>query len=121
RAEGNDPDAPLVAVAKKSVDKISIGGRKYVLRRLSAAGTAEAELIGIGSAPAGDADDRAVLVPLVQGGQVMGDEPLAAARDRHQRRRAELPMDALKMSRGEPVIETVYLDAATAATGSKGL
>ena len=27
---------------------------------------------------------------------------------RHQRVRAELPIEALKMSRGEPVIETVY-------------
>ena len=26
------------------------------------------------------------------------------------RRRAELPQDALKMSRGEPVIETIFLE-----------
>ena len=33
-----------------------------------------------------------------------------AARERHVRSRAELPLEALKMSRGEPVIETAYLD-----------
>ena len=35
RAETDEPDAALVSVAKKSVDKISVGGRKYALRRLS--------------------------------------------------------------------------------------
>ena len=29
-------------------------------------------------------------------------------RQRHLRSRAELPLEALKMSRGEPVIETVF-------------
>src|SRR5215210_6692197 len=47
RSESDDPDAPLLPVAKKSADKISIGGRKHALRRLSADGVAEAELIGI--------------------------------------------------------------------------
>ena len=51
------------SVAKKSKDKISIGGRKYALRRLSA-GVAEAEVIGIGDPPVNDGDDRALLVPL---------------------------------------------------------
>ena len=41
----------MVSVAKKSVDKISIGGRKYALRRLRRpTGVAEAEVIGIGDA-----------------------------------------------------------------------
>ena len=47
RATSDEPEAPLVGVAKKSVDKTSIGGRKYAARRLSAEGVAEAELIGI--------------------------------------------------------------------------
>ncbi len=30
-------------------------------------------------------------------------------RQRHMRSRAELPLEALKMSRGEPVIETLFV------------
>jgi nicotinate phosphoribosyltransferase len=108
RAESDDPGAPMVAVAKKSTDKASVGGRKYALRRLSDGGIAEAEVIGIGARPAGDHNDRELLVPLVTGGRIVDDEPLDAARERHRQARAELPIEAMKMSRGEPVIDTVY-------------
>ena len=111
RAEADGPDAPLVSVAKKSIDKISIGGRKYALRRLDANGVAEAELVGIGHPSAGDHNDRDLLVKLVDQGRIVGEEPLAVARERHRRARAELPLAALKMSRGEPVIDTLYVDA----------
>ncbi|HEX5986859.1 MAG TPA: nicotinate phosphoribosyltransferase, partial [Nocardioides sp.] len=97
----------MVSVAKKSQDKISVGGRKYALRRRSAAGVAEAEVIGIGAAPEDDGDDRPLLVPLVESGKVVGREPLDAARDRHLASRAELPVAIQQMSRGEPVIPTV--------------
>ncbi len=110
RATSDDPAAPLLSVAKKSADKISVGGRKFALRRLTG-GVAEAELIGVGEPPNGDHEDRELLVPLVKAGQIVGDEPLEAARNRHARSRAELPMEALKMSRGEPVIETVWTDS----------
>ena len=69
---------------------------------------AEAELIGISAPAPHDGDDRALLVPLVTGGEIVGEESLEAARARHQQARAELPIEALKMSRGEPVIQTVY-------------
>src|SRR5918997_3299101 len=108
RATSDDPAAPLVGVAKKSAEKISIGGRKYAVRRLSAAGIAELELIGIDKPADHDHDDRELLVPLVSGGTIVGEETLEAARERHYRARAELPLEALKMSRGEPVIATVY-------------
>lgn len=110
RADTDAQGAPLRPVAKKSVNKISIGGRKYALRRLDEHGVAEAEVVGIGYPPPGDSNDRPLLVPLVREGEVIGAEPLAAARDRHVRSRAELPMDALKMSRGEPVIPTTFLE-----------
>ena len=109
RAASDDPDAPLVSVAKKSTDKLSVGGRKYALRRLNDAGVAEAEVIGLGAPPASDANDRPLLVPLVQRGEVAAEEPLEAARQRHLSSRAELPREALKMSRGEAVIETVFV------------
>jgi nicotinate phosphoribosyltransferase len=102
-------DGELVAVAKKSTDKISIGGRKYALRRRSADGVAEAELVGIGTPPVDDGDDRPLLVPLVRGGEIVGREPLSAARERHAAARAELPPAAHQMSRGEPVVETRHL------------
>lgn len=112
RAESADPQAPLISVAKKSVNKISIGGRKFAVRRRNAAGTAEAELIGIGHPPSSDHDDRDLLVQLVEGGKIIGGESLDTARKRHAQVRTELPLDALKMSRGEPVIPTIYLEAA---------
>jgi len=108
RTESDELAAPMVAVAKKSINKISVGGRKYALRRLSEQGTAEAEIIGIGAPPSGDSNDRPLLVQLVDGGKIIGEESLDTSRERHRSARAELPLEALKMSRGEPVIDTIY-------------
>ena len=105
--EGDDGE--MVAVAKKSKDKISIGGRKWAMRRLSSAGVAEAEVIGIGKPPVNDGDDRELLVQLVRDGEVVGDEPLEAARDRHTAARGELPHTAEQMSKGDPVIPTEFV------------
>ena len=114
RARVRAPAGELVSVAKKSTDKISIGGRKFALRRRDPDGTAEAEIIGIGTPPVDDGDDRDLLVRLVRGGEVVGREPLSAARDRHVAARAELPLEAQQLSKGEPVIETVHLSSAPA-------
>ncbi|WP_183591024.1 nicotinate phosphoribosyltransferase [Nocardioides soli] len=97
----------LESVAKRSVDKPSVGGRKYALRRRSATGVAEAEVVGVGHRPVDDGDDRPLLVPLVRAGEVVGREPLPAARERHLSARAELPVAVQQMSRGEPVIPTI--------------
>ncbi|MCW2768387.1 MAG: putative nicotinate phosphoribosyltransferase [Nocardioides sp.] len=104
-----DQAGSMVAVAKRSKDKISIGGRKFALRRRNAAGVAEAEVIGIGEIPENDGDDRPLLVPLVQDGEVLGRESLEHARARHLRGRAELPQAAQQLSRGEPVIPTLHV------------
>ena len=53
-----DSAGAMVAVAKKSTEKASRGGRKFALRRRSAVGVAEAEVIGVGTPPSGDSDDR---------------------------------------------------------------
>jgi nicotinate phosphoribosyltransferase len=103
-----DEQGVLQSVAKKSVDKVSVGGRKYALRRRSADGVAEAEVIGIGTPAVNDGDDRELLVPLVRDGEVVGREPLEAARERHAASRSELPPAAAQMSRGEPVIPTLF-------------
>jgi nicotinate phosphoribosyltransferase len=109
RAEVDGAHAPLMPVAKKSTDKISIGGRKHALRRLSADGVAEAEVVGVGARSEPDQNDRYLLAQFVRSGEIIGEEPLDVARDRHRRVRAELPPEAMMMSRGEPVLKTVYV------------
>lgn len=98
----------LQGVAKKSKDKTSIGGRKFALRRRDAQGVAEAEVIGIGVAPADDGNDRSLLVPLVEHGERVCTATMDDAREHHQASRGELPPTARQMSRGEPVIPTLY-------------
>jgi nicotinate phosphoribosyltransferase len=109
-------DGELVSVAKKSLAKASVGGRKYALRRRGPSGVAQAEVIGIGEAPGDDGDpstglttsDRPLLVPLVRGGEVVGRATLEEARARHRASVAELPRAVTMMSAGEPVIPTVF-------------
>lgn len=97
-----------VSVAKKSADKASVGGRKFPERTL-AHGVAVAETIHV-DAP-GDSG-RDLLVPLVTNGELdaaaRGPEGVSAARDHHAIAIAELPAEALRLSRGEPAIPTVY-------------
>jgi nicotinate phosphoribosyltransferase len=104
-----DDDGRMVDVAKKSTNKISIGGRKFALRRLDRHGVAEAEVVGIGKPPVNDGDDRPLLVPLVRDGEVVGREPLERARERHAASRDELPPKATRLSRGGPVIPTEHI------------
>ena len=80
RAESDEPGSPMLAVAKKSVNKISVGGRKYALRRLSEQGMAEAEIVGVGVPPEGDSNDRPLLVQLVESGKIVGEESLETIR-----------------------------------------
>ena len=82
---------------------------RSALRRRDAHGVAEADVIGVGVLPANDGDDRALIVPLITDGRIVGREPLSAARERHRAAVAELPRAAHKMSRGEPAIPTVLI------------
>ncbi|MFF8773425.1 nicotinate phosphoribosyltransferase [Kitasatospora sp. NPDC015120] len=104
RAAGED--GPLVPVAKRAAGgKTSIGGRKWAARRPDADGVAEAEVVGTGAVP--DALVPHLLqVPLVKAGEVVGREPLEAARERHDRVRAALPLSATQLSKGDPVLAT---------------
>ncbi|MFB7955356.1 nicotinate phosphoribosyltransferase [Streptomyces sp. NPDC056045] len=109
RAGSADPAEPLRPVAKKSLGaKSSVGGRKWAARRPDEHGVAEAEVIGTGPIPV-ELADRQLLVELVKGGEVVAREPLDTARDRHVAARAGLPLSALQLSRGEPVIPTEYV------------
>lgn len=109
RATSADPSEPLLPVVKKSLGaKTSRGGRKWAARRLDEYGVAEAEVIGTGPVPA-ELADRQLQVELVRGGEVVAREPLEAARERHIAVRSGLPMSAVQLSRGEPVIPTEYV------------
>ncbi|MET7279688.1 nicotinate phosphoribosyltransferase [Kribbella sp. NPDC005582] len=104
-----DASGELQPVAKKSPDKISIGGRKWALRRRNAQGVAEAELIGVGGLPEDDGDDRELLRPLVKGGEIVGRTTPAESQAHHLKVRDELPRFASQLSRGEAAIPTQYV------------
>ena len=115
RANSSDRDAPKTPVGKKSRGKNTLGGRKSAMRRLGEDGRAEAEIIGLGAPPDSDGNDRYLLADLVKDGQRVFHGTLEDARTRHRDSLAELPMAALRISRGDPAIETVILDG----TGSQ--
>ncbi|SNR58299.1 nicotinate phosphoribosyltransferase [Blastococcus mobilis] len=99
-----------VPVAKKSKDKVSVGGRKHAVRRHDADGIAVAEVVS--SDPIAPRDgDRDLVVPLVQAGVVCDDvtpaEALRRARAHHEQARRALPQEAWALSRGECALETV--------------
>ncbi|WP_255789932.1 nicotinate phosphoribosyltransferase [Arthrobacter zhaoxinii] len=108
--EGDDHE--FVSVAKAAKNKVSLGGRKYALRRLDDHGTATAEVIGIGHAPENDGDDRTLLHQFVADGRVLpgwtGPEAVTRAAQRHAASLAELPTSVNRLQRGEPAIPTEY-------------
>ncbi|MCU1507752.1 MAG: nicotinate phosphoribosyltransferase [Glaciihabitans sp.] len=107
-----DDAGAWVSVAKKSAEKATVGGRKFPVRSL-ANGVAQAETIYIGTAPATTPDERPLLVPLVTAGvadkQFLGAGGTSAAREHRALAVAELPDDALRLSRGEVAIPTDYV------------
>jgi nicotinate phosphoribosyltransferase len=109
-----------VAVEKASLDKASKGGRKAAFRTLDQ-GTATSELIAVSDGfeelerAASHPDARALQVPLVIEGEpdaaFEGPAGVEAARAHHARVRDELPVQALALSRSDPAIPTVFVDA----------
>jgi nicotinate phosphoribosyltransferase len=96
-------------VAKRSVGKPSRGGRKWGLRRLDDNGVATGEVVVTSDEPPADRDHhRPLMRRLVAKGEVVGAEPLRAARDRCRDALAELPASALQLSRGRPAIDTLH-------------
>ncbi|HXW87310.1 MAG TPA: nicotinate phosphoribosyltransferase [Streptosporangiaceae bacterium] len=105
RSDAPGQDA-LRPVAKRSVGKPSRGGRKWATRVLSDSGQAVTELVT--DRPDPGVPGRPLLQPLVRGGEIVGREPLAVARERHRQVLAELPPHARQLSRGYPAIPTVF-------------
>jgi len=100
------------SVAKKSPQKVSIGGRKYPVRTLNEAGKATAEVIHVGRPEAPTARHRPLLVPLMTDGvpddRYRGAAGTRLAREHRAAAIAELPLEAFRLGRGDPVIPTVY-------------
>ncbi|GGO15271.1 nicotinate phosphoribosyltransferase [Microbispora rosea subsp. aerata] len=99
-----DHSGALQPVAKASVGKPSVGGRKWAYRRIGD-GVATAEVI---TREPVETDGRPLLAELVRDGEVVGREPLDAARERHRATLAELPLEAHSLSPGDPAVPTIF-------------
>ncbi|GAA3590662.1 nicotinate phosphoribosyltransferase [Klugiella xanthotipulae] len=99
-----------ISVAKKSVDKASVGGRKQAYRSLDAWGTARSEIVALDAHQM--PGERALLVPLLVQGEIdeqfRGAAGVQRAREQHASSVAELPAEAMRLTRGDPVLPTVY-------------
>jgi nicotinate phosphoribosyltransferase len=109
------PDASTAGwlpVGKKSDGKATVGGRKQPVRTLRD-GVAVAEDIYVEDPPVDASAGRPLLIDLVRDGEpvesLLGSAGVAAARAHHAAVMAELPVQALSLSRGEPAIPTRYL------------
>ena len=108
-----DEGGDWVSVAKRSVQKANVGGRKFAMRRHNDAGIATAELLAPGAHPDVTALDRELLVPLVVEGELqsqhMGIAGVESARAHHAEVKKALPLQALRLMRGEPGIPTQFI------------
>ncbi|SEB57698.1 nicotinate phosphoribosyltransferase [Microbacterium hydrocarbonoxydans] len=115
-----DPDGAWIGVAKASTDKASHGGRKAAFRTL-VDGVAETETVVVSDGfeeldtPSEHPDGRALQTTFVERGDIdtsfEGPQGTASAREHHLRVREELPVRALALSKSDPAIPTVYVDA----------
>lgn len=108
-----DGHGPWIPVAKKSDGKASVGGRKHPVRRLDASGLAVAEVIRIvEEGETADERGRDLLVPLITDGDVhrehLGAEGTRRAREHRAAAIRELPDQAFRLGRGDPVLPTVF-------------
>nr|WP_062344180.1 nicotinate phosphoribosyltransferase [Herbidospora yilanensis] len=99
-----DSTGTMRPVAKTSVGKPSRGGRKWAYRSLHD-GVAIEEII---SNRPDDSLGRPLLAPLVVGGEIVGREPLDAARARHHESMRELPQIAHSLSPGDPAVPSIF-------------
>jgi nicotinate phosphoribosyltransferase len=95
------------SVEKRSPGKASSGGRKHASRRIEN-GTAAAEVLRLGGAAKADAGERTLQLNLMRNGEPREATSLDAARARCRDSIAELPLEATKLSAGDPAIEIVY-------------
>jgi nicotinate phosphoribosyltransferase len=101
------------SVAKTSAKKGNVGGRKFALRRKDENGVAVAEMIGAGHHPDEALTDRILLEPLIIEGEIQtkyaGPAGTRLAREHHELVKKELPLQALRLGRGEAAIPTIFV------------
>ena len=99
-----------VPVAKRSTNKASRGGAKAAVRRARSTGTVVEELVhSRGADVVLGPNDRALMLPMVRGGELLGDVPsLEDARTHLAAGLVSLPWEGLKLSQGEPAIPTTF-------------
>jgi nicotinate phosphoribosyltransferase len=104
-------DGEWVSVAKTSAAKLSVGGRKFPVRTLTPAGIATSEAIHVGTQPPAGTG-RPLLVQLIDNGvpddRFRGAAGTFLAREHREAAIAELPQEAFRLARGEPVIPTIF-------------
>jgi nicotinate phosphoribosyltransferase len=100
-----------VSVAKRSPEKSNPAGRKFPFRTF-ADGRASEERVYVGSEPTNDGSSRDLDVVYIDSGvpveSFRGERAVRDAREHHVRARAELAVDALRLSPGDPAIPTVF-------------
>lgn len=105
-----DADGTMRAVAKRSVQKAGVGGRKWAVRDLDEQGRAVLERVVVGVEPPASDRSRPLVTPLVREGRaddaLLGLAGVAAARAHHASVLTELPAEATRLSRGEPAVPT---------------
>jgi nicotinate phosphoribosyltransferase len=97
-------------VAKRSASKESRGGRKSALRRYKPTGTAVEEVVHPAARPVElGRHDRVLPVPLLRGGERVGDLPtLEQSREHLRAALVSVPWEGLKLSRGDPAVPTLF-------------
>lgn len=107
-----DDAGQWIPVAKAAANKASVGGRKYAVRELNARGRAVAEVVSTAEYTTGG-PERDLMVPLVVDGEIdrsfIGAQGVAKAAARHRGSIQEMPGEARKLQRGEPVIPTIMV------------
>ena len=107
-----ESDGSWTPVGKQSDGKATVAGRKVAVRSLDH-GVAVEETIYVEEPESLPKPGRGLLVDLVTDGvadpSFLGPGGVVAAREHHVTAIAELPFSAFGLSRGEPVIPTVYV------------
>ena len=108
-----DEGGQWVSVAKRSVHKTNVGGRKHAMRRHDSKGIATAEILAAGHLAEVTENDRELLVPLIVGGETdqahLGAAGTKTAREHHREVMSSLPLNGLRLVRGEAAIPTEFV------------
>lgn len=101
------------SVAKKSSQKTNIGGRKNAIRRINSQGVATAEVIASERVAIHDENDRELTVNFVHDGQIdsqfTSKAATESARAHHKFAKSQLPLQGLRLMRGEAAIVTEFI------------